>query len=524
MGSIIRSYSQFSGIFNIPVIESASELTFEFKATDNSGQTLSKLASIAILPNINSSNQISEITVKSGANVVIPISASIEVGEAQFEIDTPEELSESSELSITSNYISFKAPLIEGDSLIFNLQLLITDDFNTQVVKKILVKINPADNYFSPAKVIKEFTSSNIYISDYGKHLQVYESDESALYSYNDSALVLSEHQPIKSDVAQSHDSPDSSIDGTVFFADFDKDGTEDLLYVNACTYNFHDDGSYDYGTYGGISIRYGEGDWYSSNINSLLDDPNSTCWQMNTFVKSISELKDINDDEYLDLKYDYTGEGTGSAWFVWEPDSAQFIFSSGNDGHHDDDFDDFYKVYLDFDLDGDTDLLGGGNFYRLKSLKYREKLQDNDYSDWQVISSEGDTFRYLSVADVNRDGHDDVYGYLYRENVDDGILFWLPSSTLDSERKVIEAAFIPQYYDALFSKESRYFFDYDNQYVSIYDFNEQLKTPVITQKISAKLPENAIFRLWFDLDKDGDLDIIAQQENKIILVENLYN
>jgi len=508
--------------FNIPVIESASELTFEFKATDNKGQNVSTLASIAILPNINSSNQSSEITVKSGADVIIPISASIEVGEAQFEIDGPEELSESSELSITSNYISFTAPLIEGDSLIINLKLLITDDFNTQVVKNILVKINPADNYFASAKVIKAFTSSNMHLSGYGKYLKIYESEESALYSYNNGSLVLSERQPIKSDVAQSYYSSSSlasSIDGTVLFADLDKDGTDDLLYFNACTYDDWGDG-----TYGGISIRYGEGDWYSSNINYLLDDPNSTCWQMNTFVTSIGELNDINDDGYLDLKYNYSGEGYGYGWYVWEPEMAQFIVSSVYGGYHKDDSNDFAKVFLDFDLDGDTDLVGSGNWHNPQPIKFKEKTQNNEYLEWVVINEEQDIFSELKIADINRDGHDDLYGFLYSGDLMDEMSFWLPSSTLESERTVITLGSRLNNYDSLFSKSDSYFFDYDNQYVSIYDFNEQLKSPIIAQKIPAELPEDAKFKLWFDIDKDGDLDIIAQQENKILLIENLYN
>lgn len=279
-----------------------------------------------------------------------------------------------------------------------------------------------------------------------------------------------------------------------VEYLDYNKDGYQDLV-VNAAGILLMNTHWEEEGTNGGVAQFF---------TKIYLNDQNNNFYDAGVALPKIGlgkiEVADYNLDGLDDLLIsgrDSIFEEVGSAFDKGKGERNWYTILATNTGNGFS-FDTLYTskrnitaYFQDTDNDNDADiLLLGGDYTSLES----ENLQwINDEGTFTPLNTliRGYAISYTDFGDYDRDGDMDLlvlgahinnYNYQAKRDFDDGVVEWNLSI-------------------------------YKNQ-------GNNLFVPV-SQNIEAYIPSTYIHQIhWLDVNNDGTLDIVLQQDNQVFMIE----
>ena len=194
-------------------------------------------------------------------------------------------------------------------------------------------------------------------------------------------------------------------------------------------------------------------------------------------------------------------------------------------------------KTFTDIDGDGDLDIVRKGDLSAYCSVvdmcaqvQFAEQTAPGVYAPWQNVMTEKMGIDFFRMADVNQDGKQDVIletSPMDPTSMEQPQLNWYTQDENNGfvARPITQMPFrYGNRYGNEFHQGQPYFYDLDGTQglLTLYDFNAELQQPVVSEQV--KLDTHSSNPVLFDLDKDGDTDILYFEEFKIRWIENLGN
>ena len=352
-----------------------------------------------------------------------------------------------------------------------------------------------------------------------GDHLLV--STTNASYRPTHTPMKLDEQGALVDSGAFSFDDFKDAYHWHLF--DHNKDGKLDVVYQ----YDFNDDSIHGSTA---IAVRIALEDGF---------DEEQVLFTREQYAPRdyLSRVVDVNNDGHLDFALANNEVVFAESWYLYNPDSQSYESPDDHSWFSVDVDPNYYsssaKAFADIDGDGDSDIVRVGDFtaqcgvtYMCGQVQFAEQTMPGVYAPWQNVMTEKMGIDQFWVVDVNQDGKQDII--LKTANMDPtsmepAQLNWY---TLDENGGFMTNPMtrVPYRYGNAFHQGQPYFYDLNGRegWLSLYDFNAELQQPVVNQQVKVDTHDNN--RVLFDLDKDGDTDIIYFEEYKLHWIENLGN
>lgn len=476
----------------------------------------------AIVPTAPEITTDSNISVKSGAFTIIEWQLSSDDNNVTIQLT---QLSGEQDIEITlpntdKNIAYFNAPVVDASNSDYQFQLTVTNSQGLSASSQIELELLTVSPVFKEPNIVFEFEqeedSFNIFNIYHQSSYFIIEGHTNG--SRVAKALQWSEGKLIEVDNIDA-----TYLQAAVTLFDVNNDGFEDVLYfkefdIGDCNPMEHETKSY-------VMVKLGTEDNFKEETQ-LVYLGCSGLWGIHY---SLQGVKDINDDGFLDLEIgQFFSEGGEyySSWLLFDSGLGEYInstvgepFTDSSNAH-----------YVDINNDQLTDVIDIRDTYDCTNfgavcgtLQYKNKLTDIDYSQWQNFNVDDEYNEYgrYQLYDVNLDGIDDVTIYAGRS------IDYEPTHThwfeLNEEGEFTHHLVnrLPKYYYDILANVKPYFVDINTTQFIQYKYSELLKSPVIDEV--QKFPLMGGKKYFFDIDNDGDIDVITVENNKIMMSENSY-
>ncbi|WP_448550515.1 PKD domain-containing protein [Thalassotalea fusca] len=522
--------------FNAPSLllsEGVKELLFEVKVTNNSNQTSTANVQVTVQPisQVPTFTVPTEIKNASGAFTML-----------NWQIIQSEPISK---VTLTSNDLQeYNIELIDDTSALFNVPkavnqnvettftLTLTDEDNNSSSEIITVVGEVVSPKFSQPRLVYE-QEENIYdIVDYTGVLSVTSFSSPLAMKYLDGNLK-----------ADTDFSLPKSISGADRFIDFNHDGFVDALVVTEkATADYSRCDTFE--RVFDVTLLLGSANGFieSQTIHTFecisvwpedLDSshkPLEKSAQRSTGFLSL-KAKDINDDGYADLFF-------AGNWYLYSPLTTTYELADKFRGiwqfwwfheYH------FINAILDINSDGNTDIIRAVDLQEHPDLIYTpsfrlewsKKIEADNFANYELLENELGIYEDLFLADVNLDGKNDlVLTYKTPSFIDDlstvSGMRWYSFEDTINRRKSFD--YISHFID-IYGEGTPYFFDFNKEEGTLihYEYNELVERPTI-KEVQQLLPGDFEYQgyIFHDIENDGDLDVVAWQDNKVYLIENV--
>lgn len=266
------------------------------------------------------------------------------------------------------------------------------------------------------------------------------------------------------------------------------------------------------------LMVKYGASEGFE-NETALT---NLGCLYVDDYY-SISSAEDINNDGYLDLNlYLLVPEISSSFvyFYIYSPETSQYTeLPLGA-----------YERLVDINGDKLTDKIGINDVFSCIDyfaicgiLQYQLQKPDNVLGEWKNfnIDSEFSEYGRFEIYDINQDKINDVTIYAGKPlDSEPTQTHWFELTEQgDFQHRQIER--LPAYYDDLFATGAPYFFDIERTKYIRYQYNELVHSPVVAEV--QKFPFTDARKYFYDVDKDGDIDVLTLENGHIMLFENSF-
>lgn len=304
-------------------------------------------------------------------------------------------------------------------------------------------------------------------------------------------------------------------IEGLRLF-DFNGDAIDDALYTSIISV----EGCYYFEV---ANIRYGNG----ISFDEEKQLTGLGCHEGDDMAVGMTNIKDINDDGFLDYVRSYISHYAYASSYDWRVYDAEL--QAYTDWEYSKSY--FYHVldiqitpsFWDVNGDSQTDIIQFNQLYQCNSyticgtLQYRLKQADNLYDEWKsfdenLIDVKVGHYR----RDIDQDGIDDVILGTLNDR------YWLKRSNSGTYASNLLITDLPNYYADLFGIQQPYFYNIDSGRFVLYSYNESLKSPVIVEV--QPLESISSYKRFIDIDDDLDLDILFVEDNHIMMSENTHH
>ncbi|MCJ8274689.1 MAG: hypothetical protein MJK04_35475, partial [Psychrosphaera sp.] len=254
-----------------------------------------------------------------------------------------------------------------------------------------------------------------------------------------------------------------------------------------------------------------------------------------NTSFARLNEIKDVTNDGFVDIGikvYNFETFYTYQ-WYAYDSQSGDYLIlpqlsTTPNTGHT--------PRFGDINDDNSTDIVlattDGFNCPTSDNAcgVFQTKLAQSDgtFPDWVDMDQEPQQFASYDFADINRDGTTELVGrmknwrqwpdpYTYRS-------FWYQWDSQGNFVRHTTSYDFDAYVDLL-GENDPYFVDFTVEgQLRRLSYNAVIERPVIEEVQSMPTHPELSNRLMFDIDGDGDSDIIVYDDDKIYLIENTHN
>lgn len=527
--TIINS-DQSIASFKAPSIllsEGVQEFVFEVLVTDNEGATTRaelnvKVQPISKTPTVNVTR---EIVNKSGAFTMLNWQTD---GEPITQVELVANDNQPYNIDVIDhNSASFNVPQAFEQNISTTFTLIIEDEDGNTARSTIKVIGTPVQSYFKEPRIIYE-KENNIYNL----------SNKMSAISITDNYYNLEVLDYYDGNLVPNTDFQLSTVKGDrSLFIDLNKDG-----FIDALTSEPDLTVGKEYCRPGQwkkvLHINYGNVDGFSEPVVFL----DFGCEGNEDFIGNLTDIKDINDDDNLDLKI-------SRSWHLYSDISQSYEVDPTYDSNwvwlHADPYPtEVEKVLLDLNSDFKTDIIQINEiekcpdnfarpFYVCGTLLWQQKQENNSYSEPIALDSSFGNYRNFRLADVNQDGVNElVVNFSQLVEVDDSFssrqitdeAHWYQISQDGS----VEMAVLDRisHFTDLYGRQTPYFvhINFETGTLTHYQYNQAVKRPVITEVMKlAPLGNEYDKPLLLDIDLDGDIDILSNADNKIYLFENTY-
>ncbi|MEL7220635.1 MAG: VCBS repeat-containing protein, partial [Bacteroidota bacterium] len=179
-------------------------------------------------------------------------------------------------------------------------------------------------------------------------------------------------------------------------------------------------------------------------------------------------------------------------------------------------------ETILDWDEDGDLDILTGLD----TMVVWLEQLPTGEFSEPQALSDQKTPFTAIGVADIDEDGDLDFYEHIggtgpaymnWLEQLDGQGSFSAPQSLFNFSTMIVGRLEVT--YEDFDNDGIKDFMVKRSDFANFWSFAKGLGNGNFSTPINIGDPDNGVFGLnfpgYYDLDQDGDLDIIAVEDNE---------
>ncbi|MCJ8272087.1 MAG: hypothetical protein MJK04_22160, partial [Psychrosphaera sp.] len=298
-------------------------------------------------------------------------------------------------------------------------------------------------------------------------------------------------------------------------FVDMNQDNKSDVVYVydNADTRSSF------------VAVRYRTENGFSEEkilleiIAQEYQTPNSA---------RLVDVKDVSEDGYPDISVfmaDIGGEGP-VRWYLFNPQNDSFETQHELDSYSGSYYN---KLYLgDMNKDGLTDVtqmtdIGiacEGYPTVCGQLQYKLKQSQDSYTAWQKFDDIEYTVRGINYGDIDLDGRTEVYVRLYEERTSQSGL-WYKFDDQGNPVKHTTPYSLENYVD-IFADGTPYFVDFNLPgYLRQLTYSYLRGVPVVSEVQTMPALFSTDKRLMFDVDKDGDDDILQFDKTNLYLIKN---
>jgi len=462
----------------------------------------------------------SNISIKSGAFTIIEWQLSGDDSNVTVQLT---QLSGEQDIDITlsdtdKNIAYFNAPVVGISQNDYQLQLTATNSQGLSANSQIELEVLAVFPVFKQPNIVFEFGQEDnaFKISTISQ-----QSSYFFIKDYSNGGLVKA-LQWREGKLVEVDDLDSTYLQAGVSLFDINNDGFEDALYLKE--FDIGDCEPMDYNAKTYLMVKLGT----EKNFKAETQLAYLGCsgWFTKYYLQAV---QDINDDHFLDFKISTIYPEGGEIFLSW------LLFDSELGEYNDSTVGELFTDsgnpnYIDINNDQLTDIIDIRGTYNCANfgavcgtLQYKIKLTDVDYSQWQNFNVDDEYNEYgrYQLYDVNLDDIDDVTIYAGRAvDSEPTHTHWFELSE-EGEFKHYLVNKLPKYYYDMFASGKPYFVDISSTNFILYRYSEILKSPVIDEVQIFPLMDDD--KYYFDVDNDGDIDVLTVEDNHIVMSENSY-
>ncbi|WP_286233199.1 hypothetical protein [Thalassotalea sediminis] len=408
----------------------------------------------------------------------------------------------------------FNAPIIEAPNTDYQFEITATNSQGSSTTTVITLEILPAGSAFKqPRRVFDyELNGSEITYLDVNR-LGNYFIVSAGIDGFSN---VTKAFRWLGDKLEEVVDIDPIYLRDDIKLFDINNDGVEDVLFIKEvedeelCS-SFTSRNAQ-------LMVKYGTNEGFE-NETSLT---NLGCLYVDDYY-SISSAEDINNDGYLDLNmYKNVPEISRSFayFYIYSPETNHYTaLSLGENERLVDINGDKYADKISI-----NDVFSCTDYFAVCGiLQYQLQQPDMVFGEWKnfKIDSEFSEYGRFESYDINQDKINDVTIYAGRAlDTEPTQTHWFELTEQgDFQHHQIER--LPAYYADLYASGIPYFFDIQGTKLIKYKYNELVHSPVIDEV--QKFPFTDARKHFYDVDKDGDIDVLILENGHIMMVENSF-